>query len=112
LAVFLVHLNNRHYLYNEAIVTEWKHDKGLSLGMFIFVWPDDRRVVLHEYGHTVQSRILGPLYLLIIGIPSALWCNLPALRRKRDAAKISYSSFYPEKWADSLGRKSARKNSM
>jgi len=37
--------------------------------------PDDeieQRTLVHEYGHTIQSIILGPLYLLIIGIPSSI----------------------------------------
>ena len=31
---------------------------------------------MHEYGHSVQSRRLGPLYLAVIGIPSLVFCYL------------------------------------
>lgn len=46
---------------------------GVSLGHFIIINKDyDRWVLKHENGHQKQSKILGPLYLLLIGIPSAL----------------------------------------
>ncbi len=56
---------------------------------------------MHEYGHSIQSLVLGPLYFIIIGIPSALWANLGRDFRKRN--HVDYSAFYPEKYADRLG---------
>ena len=58
----------------------WKLRSGLSLGSYIFV--NERcadSTILHELGHRKQSRILGPLYLLVIGIPSFLWASLRQL---------------------------------
>ena len=52
---------------------------GLTLGRFIFVnqhFVDLEETILHEIGHVKQSRILGPLYLIIIGIPSIYWAGL------------------------------------
>ena len=70
---------------------------GVTLGRYIFVnqnYTDLSNVILHEIGHTKQSRMLGPLYLIIIGIPSISWAGLrrliPALK------KINYYSFYTE----------------
>ena len=54
----------------------------------------------HEYGHSIQSLYFGPLYLLIIGIPSLI-NNLRARYDKR--VYDTYYSRYPEKWADRLG---------
>jgi hypothetical protein len=81
---------------------------GISLGAFIvvngkYVGEKKKRTEIHEYGHTIQSLILGPLYLLIIGIPSAVWCNAKRFIEKRKKENISYFSFSPEKWADILG---------
>ncbi len=70
------------------------------------------RLLVHEYGHTVQSLILGPLYLIIMGIPSTLWGFLPNLARKRREQGISYFSFFTEKWANYLGEKVTKKPSM
>ena len=80
-----------------------KNSGGVTLGRYIFVnqnYTDLSNVILHEIGHTKQSRILGPLYLIIIGIPSISWAGLrrliPALK------KINYYSFYTESWANKL----------
>ena len=105
LVVFLVCARDSHYRCRGAVVTEWKNDSGLSLGMFIFVPKgSSERLLKHEYGHTIQSLMLGPLFLLIIGIPSFLWASLPVCRKRRREKKISYYSFYPERWADKLGK--------
>ena len=83
---------------------------GVSLGMFIFIpgglRPEREASLLsHEYGHTFQSALLGPLYLPAVGIPSFLWANLPRNIRKRSQWQIPYESRYPENWAESLGRR-------
>ena len=83
---------------------------GVSLGMFIFVpgglGPErEARLLAHEYGHTFQSALLGPLYLLAVGVPSYLWANLPRNRRLRAQRRIPYESRYPENWAEALGQK-------
>ena len=57
--------------------------------------------IKHEYGHTLQSKILGPLYLFVIGLPSLIWAGCFEDYRKEN--KISYYDFYTEKWADKLG---------
>lgn len=121
LLVFLLHLREKHAWYHGALVTQWKARSSVSLGMFVFLAkeppfygsrdqqrpPQERsqRLLVHEYGHTVQSLILGPFYLPVIGIPSALWAGLPALRRRRETEHLSYFSFFPEKWANRLGEK-------
>ena len=59
------------------------------------------RLLVHEYGHTVQSLLLGPLYLIVIGIPSVLWGFLGSKKRRDD--QIPYGAFFTERWANSLG---------
>ena len=91
-----------------AKVISWKLDGSAGIGMFIFLddrLRDPRRVLVHEYGHTIQSCILGPFYLFIIGIPSLIWANLPVFQRNRRKGRYTYSRFYPEKWANRLGRR-------
>lgn len=76
---------------------------GISLGPIIILADHpyhDITVKNHEYGHSIQSRLLGPLYLLVVGIPSlcnAMWWKLNSLPFK------DYYKRYPEKWADTLG---------
>lgn len=55
---------------------------------------------MHEKGHRIQSMMLGPLYLIVIGLPSLIWAALhSSVRRLRT---VDYYSFYTEKWADRL----------
>ena len=75
-----------------------KMSGGISLGNFSFVSPTSARhetSIIHEnYGHAVQSHILGPLYLFVVGIPSILH----TFHRKCPC----YYHFYTEKWANNL----------
>ena len=119
LIYFILHFSDRHYFYHGAVITEWSAKSSVSLGMFVFVTRKpyfynklknaytmeelSQRLLVHEYGHTIQSLILGPLYLIIIGIPSTLWGFLPCCNTKRSTKRISYFSFFTEKWANSLG---------
>lgn len=73
---------------------------SVSLGKYIFISEiskNNRNTILHECGHSKQSRILGPLYLIVIGIPSITWAMYWTPKTGK-----SYYSFYTEKWADKL----------
>ena len=124
-AVCLRYRKRPRFRFHGAVVTSWPRSDSLSLGLFIFLAdkpPGDRRgvvphgeisrrLLVHEYGHTVQSLILGPLYLPIIGLPSLLWAQLPPCRRiwRED---VSYFSFWTEKNANFLGEKVTKEPSM
>lgn len=60
----------------------------------------------HEYGHHKQSLMLGPLYLIIVGIPSFVrnfinrYCHYKMTVEER--IRWYYKGF-PENWADKLG---------
>ena len=56
---------------------------------------------MHEKGHRIQSKILGPLYLIVIGLPSIIWATLHSFCKP--ISKIDYYWFYTEKWADKIG---------
>ena len=107
--IFLINLKRKHERFHGSVLTLWDSYSSLSLGMFVFISDKyvnkdiKRDVIIHEYGHTVQSLILGPLYLPIIGIPSFLWANLPSAVRKRREHGLSYYSFLPERNANRLG---------
>jgi hypothetical protein len=114
LILFLKHRTCHHQWFQGAVHTEWEDRSGISLGMFIFTpkikEKEDQRLLVHEYGHTFQSAILGPFYLLLIGLPSIIWCRAKWFQQLRKKRGISYYSFYTEKWADWLGECSARQN--
>ena len=78
---------------------------GISLGNYVFIngvfanLKDHKEK--HEYGHCRQSRLLGPLYLLVIGLPSGVWAAI-YLASDPDDTSVYYR-FYTERWADALG---------
>ena len=83
---------------------------AVSLGEIIFVFANSSPSVLdHEYGHSVQSLIFGPLYLLVIGIPSFVFCYLWDILFHKNWTYTKrtawYHNRYPENWADKLGYK-------
>lgn len=91
--------------YKQAIVIPCVMRGAITLGNYVFVGLNSeyKETVKHELGHTIQSKILGPLYLIIIGIPSITYCGLrrlfPSLRKK------NCYDFYTEKWANNLSEK-------
>ncbi len=94
--------------YSHIALMPWNQG-GLSLGTFIFMrkdhpdkdWTYNTRI--HEYGHTWQCLLLGPLYWIVIALPSAIWCNCFANYRKKN--NVSYYKLYCESWANKWGQK-------
>lgn len=71
---------------------------GVSLGNYVFISPEvvnKDPVYDHEFGHCIQSRILGPLYLPIVGLCS----GIHFLLHKGG----NYYTFWTESWANRLG---------
>ena len=68
--------------YSYIVYLPWKSG-GLSLGLFIFMkeghknkkWTYNTRI--HEYGHTWQCLLLGPLYYIVIAVPSMIFTFRP-----------------------------------
>lgn len=96
----------QRHRFRAAFVTEWSINAGFTTGMFIFVPRGcPRQLLLHEYGHTLQSLILGPLYLPVIALPSLAWAGIPRFRRFRARYNYSYYRLYCERWANVLARR-------
>ncbi len=90
---------NARYRGVDVVIAE-RFRGGISLGNTIIVkhsYYGNRNTWDHEFGHTRQSLYLGPLYLLVIGLPSLIHA---ALYRPE---KGNYYDFYTERWADRLG---------
>lgn len=126
--IFLINFKSPHHLFHGAICTKWNKKSSLSLGLFIFVTDDPlchyknregelsyeefyERIAVHEFGHTVQSLLWGPLYLLAVGLPSIIWATGKKFRKLRRDKRISYYSVYPEKGANYWGERATKKPS-
>lgn len=104
LIVFLVS-RGKAGRYRLAVHKAWEKEEGLSLGLFIFTPAGaPKRILDHEYGHSLQSLILGPLYLPLVGFPSLIWCKNKKLIQYRKNKRIDYFGFYTERTADALGK--------
>ena len=81
-----------------SVIYVWRFKSAVSLGKYIIM---NRRYTYktwqHEHGHSKQSIILGPLYLVVIGIPSILGNIVHRF------IKFNYYKQPWEWWADKLG---------
>lgn len=84
---------------------------AVSLGFFVFWSQHDNPFVPvgpenhdHEYGHSIQSRWLGPLYLPLVGVPSSMRVVYALVHKAITGRRWPrYYAGYPERWADRLG---------
>jgi Na+/H+-dicarboxylate symporter len=113
-----VKLTDKHSvsrMFSSTVIYTNTSSFGVSLGFFIFgvrkevyqkagYQDSDAQIEKtknHEYGHSLQSRLLGPVYLLVVGLPSFLF---NALTRLNFLKVETYYTRFPENWADKLGK--------
>lgn len=71
---------------------------ALTLGNYIFISNEASvESKAHSFEHARQSYILGPLYLIVIGIPSMLY-NIVYTVGNKLGFKWDYYKFYTEHW--------------
>ena len=114
--IFLKHIRCPHSVYRGCIDTKWNSRGGMSRGLFIFTPQEEdersEQVRVHEYGHCIQSLLLGPLYLVVIGIISYSWANIPYFRKLRREKKIPYTKCFVESWASKWGEWVTKQNAI
>ncbi len=109
LVCFLINPKRKIEYFHGAVVSYWKFGSSMTLGMFIFFghWVHEERyaqsILVHEYGHTIQSLILGPLFSPVVGFPSSMWAHIPIFEKWRGQGRYSYFDLYCEKWANYEG---------
>ena len=85
-------------------------DGGISLGNYFFLDSNgnyDYITIRHEHGHQIQSLILGPFYLIVIGLPSIIGNIVFRIKYKYFKKYYDPDSYYKqpwEAWADKLGK--------
>lgn len=106
---FLIHIRKRHIWINGSVITEVPGNwGGVSIGMFAFVdyMPKEEKayksnLVLHEHGHTLQSILLGPLWVFVVAIPSLIWAG--CFDNWRQKHNVDYYAMGIEAWANKWG---------
>lgn len=72
-------LNGRKFYFTTEMLS------GISLGNYIIMNRQDKEDGMkHEYGHSIDSRRLGPIYLIVVGIPSLLGNIYSRIFKKSD----------------------------
>ena len=93
-------LNGRTFYFTNEMPS------GISLGNYIIMNREDKEDGMrHEYGHSIDSRRWGPLYLLVIGLPSILGNIYDRIFHKKWKYSDSCEWYYNQPW-----EKSADKN--
>jgi len=79
---------------------------GISLGQYIILSQKYHNLIdiRHEYGHSIQSKRWGILYLLVVGLPSITMNIVSSLTyRTNPTFYNNYYKRWPETEADKLG---------
>ena len=93
-------LNGRTFYYTPEMPS------GISLGNYIIMKREDwAEGMWHEYGHSIDSRRWGPLYLIVIGLPSLCGNIYDRIAHKNWKYSDSMEWYYNQPW-----EKSADKN--
>jgi len=107
--ILTILFNKKLYFYEGCVVSRITIPIGVSLGLFVFVHVDSPLyTVKHEYGHCIQSAVIGPFYLITVGIISpirSLWTLVmwKILKIRRLLIARWYYNGWPENQADKLG---------
>jgi hypothetical protein len=96
-------------LGNYSFLPGWKRIRHPTTGEILGTKDEEPNIdsIKHEsIGHAKQSMMLGPLYLLLVGLPSVIveWRNQNGFKGKKSNEEILRWRYeqYPEKWADQL----------
>lgn len=100
-------LKYSHY-FKDCYIYYINHFDSHCYGKHIFINrdTDDNIIFRHEYGHRIQSKILGILYYPLIFLPSYL--HFLYWRKFRNDNWDEYYDFYCENWANKLAKKNNR----
>lgn len=120
LLVALVMLITGHkpFMFGPTIVFSFKGNGnfGFNLGFFVFTSKDGKdsySLLAHEYGHSLQALILGPLWLFVIALPSVIRFYYRRLYRKIKG-NIAFRSLpsYDAVWFEGTATKYGEKYSL
>lgn len=80
---------------------------GFSLGIFLFISMGsdyDTQLIQHEFGHSCQNAVLGPIQIFAVLIPSAIryWCRLGQMRNGK-LLTTAYDDIWFEGSATAIG---------
>lgn len=79
---------------------------GLEMGtMFLRDTASNESINNHEYGHTLQNAILGPFFIFLVAIPSAIRYWYMTIRAKHGKKNNDYDAIWFEGSATDIGNR-------
>lgn len=102
---YLIFNCSRVIKFKDSNIVFINHLDSHVLGKWIFINSDIDNINLelrHEFGYRIQSKILGPLYMFVIFIPSWLHYLWFIYRYRNNLDWNIYYKFYTEKFANYL----------
>ena len=109
MGIYYLRIFKRHNLIQAYTLEQFRFfiklkKRGASFGFFVFwstEYVDNKR---HEFGHAIQSMILGPLYIPVIVFPSMMRYRYSLKHyREHNEKWNNYYNGFPENMADWLG---------
>ena len=76
--------------------------------MFLRDCNSDNSINNHEYGHTFQNAILGPFFIFIVAIPSAIRYWYQTIREKQNKENKDYDLIWFEGGATDIGNEAEK----
>ena len=106
-AIFMLITGHKPHMHGPAIYFRLKKMDGFgfSLGMFFVIGKTADDVKDHEFGHTIQNLVYGPIALFIVYIPSFIRYQYFNFKywRKGLSQPVDYNSIWFEKQASLWG---------
>lgn len=82
---------------------------GVSLGIFSFICEESGQHTLdHEFGHSLQNALYGPLFPFIVAIPSFIHYHIFNYNQKHGIPNEDYDAAWFEGQATDWGTKTAK----
>ncbi|MBR6594522.1 MAG: hypothetical protein IKK83_05015 [Clostridia bacterium] len=107
LALIMLITGHKPERFCRAVCFRTNGNSGMSLGVFIFVGKRCREeLLIHEFGHSVQNCLYGPLMPFVVNIPSFTRFHYRRFKTKFLHKRLltGYEDIWFEAEASALGR--------
>jgi len=99
-----IKLNKYYWIYGIKVGPDWWGGFEMGLMFCRDQKSSDSYVNRHEFGHTFQNCLLGPLFPFLVAIPSALRYWIRNLRTKKGKSNNDYDAIWFECSATECGK--------
>lgn len=106
-ALFMLVTLHKPFVFERCLCFRVGRYSGCSLGIFIFIGGEFKEELLvHEFGHSVQNCLYGPLMPFVVALPSFVRFHYRRIKKFVFHQRLTsdYESIWFEKEATALGK--------